>query len=79
MRFAAALSVAVAVLAGATQATAQTPTERVIVSINASYLTASRTFDDTRTFDLYSETASFTSDYSARGRWVAPRTRCHVR
>jgi hypothetical protein len=36
----------------------------VIVSVNASYLTASRTFDDTRTFDLYSETASFTSDYS---------------
>jgi hypothetical protein len=40
------------------------PTERVIVSINASYLTASRTFDDTRTFDLYAETARFTSDYS---------------
>ena len=40
------------------------PTERVIVSVNASYLTASRTFDDTRTFDLYAETASFTSDYS---------------
>ena len=36
----------------------------MIVSINASYLTASRTFDDTRTFDLYSETASFTSDYA---------------
>jgi hypothetical protein len=39
------------------------PTERVIVSVNASYLTASRTFDDTRTFDLYAETASFTSGY----------------
>jgi hypothetical protein len=40
------------------------PAERVIVSINASYLTASRTFDDTRTFDLNAETASFSSDYS---------------
>ncbi len=67
MRLAAAVTVAVAVLAGATPAAAQATvhsTERVIVSINASYLTASRTFDDTRTFDLYSETASFTSDYS---------------
>ncbi|MEO5820625.1 MAG: hypothetical protein ABIT71_08970 [Vicinamibacteraceae bacterium] len=40
------------------------PTERVIVSINASYLTASRTFDDTRTFDLNAETARFSSDYA---------------
>ena len=37
--------------------------ERAIVSINASYLTASRTFDDTRTFDLYAEQGSFTTDY----------------
>ena len=37
--------------------------ERVIVSVNASYLTASRTFDDTRTFDLYAEQGSFTTDY----------------
>jgi hypothetical protein len=40
------------------------PTERVIVSINASYLTASRTFDDRRTFDVNAETASFSSDYA---------------
>jgi hypothetical protein len=40
------------------------PTERVIVSINASYLTASRTFDDRRTFDLSAETASFDTDYA---------------
>jgi hypothetical protein len=39
-------------------------TERVVVSVNASYLTASRTFDDTRTFDLNAETASFSSDYA---------------
>jgi len=45
-------------------APAKGPTERVIVSVNASYLTASRTFDDTRTFDLYAETASFTSHYA---------------
>jgi hypothetical protein len=43
---------------------AATPAERVIVSINASYLTASQTFDDTRTFDLNAETASFTADYA---------------
>ncbi len=43
---------------------AEGPTERVIVSVNASYLTASRTFGDTRTFDLYAETASFSSNYS---------------
>ncbi len=42
------------------------PTERVIVSINASYLTASRTFDDSRTFTINGdpETATFSSDYS---------------
>jgi hypothetical protein len=40
------------------------PAERVIVSINASYLTASQTFDDRRTFDLNAETASFSSDYA---------------
>ena len=45
-------------------APAKDPAERVIVSVNASYLTASRTFDDTRTFDLYAETASFTSHYA---------------
>ncbi len=38
--------------------------ERVVVSVNASYLTASRTFDDSRTFDLNAETASFSSDYA---------------
>jgi hypothetical protein len=32
--------------------------------VNASYLGASRTFDDTRTFDLNAETARFTSDYA---------------
>jgi len=37
---------------------------RAFVSANASYLTASRTFTDTRTFDLYAETARFTSDYA---------------
>jgi hypothetical protein len=40
------------------------PTERVIVSVNASYLTASRTFDDRRTFDLHAETASFETAYA---------------
>lgn len=40
------------------------PAERVFVSVNASYLSASRTFDDTRTFDLNAETARFTSDYA---------------
>jgi hypothetical protein len=40
------------------------PTERVYVSVNASYLTASRTFDDARTFDLNAETARFSADYS---------------
>jgi hypothetical protein len=42
--------------------------ERVIVSINASYLAASRTFDDTRTFDLYAEQGSFTTDYDIEAR-----------
>jgi hypothetical protein len=45
-------------------AAASAVAERVFVSVNASYLTASRTFDDTRTFDLNAETASFTSDYA---------------
>ena len=40
------------------------PTERVIIGVNASYLTASRTFDDRRTFDLNAETASFDTDYA---------------
>jgi hypothetical protein len=38
--------------------------ERAFVSINASYLTASRTFDDRRTFDLNAETASFDANYA---------------
>ncbi|MEO5820623.1 MAG: hypothetical protein ABIT71_08960 [Vicinamibacteraceae bacterium] len=38
--------------------------ERVFASVNASYLTASRTLDDSRTFSLNAETASFTSDYA---------------
>lgn len=42
--------------------------ERAIVSINASYLAASRTFDDTRTFDLYAEQGSFTTDYDVQAR-----------
>ena len=42
--------------------------ERVIVSVNASYLTATRTFDDTRTFDLYAEQGSFTTDYQVEAR-----------
>jgi hypothetical protein len=42
--------------------------ERVIVSVNASYLAASRTFDDTRTFDLYAEQGSFTTDYEVEAR-----------
>jgi hypothetical protein len=40
------------------------PSERVIVSVNASYLTASRTFDDSRTFDLHADTARFGADYA---------------
>jgi hypothetical protein len=42
--------------------------EHVIVSANASYLTASHTFDDTRTFELYQETARFTADYDVEAR-----------
>jgi hypothetical protein len=42
------------------------PWQRVIVSANASYLTASRTFDDARTFDLYLETARFEADYDVQ-------------
>ena len=42
--------------------------ERAIVGINASYLTASRAFDDTRTFDLYAEQGSFTADYDVEAR-----------
>jgi hypothetical protein len=41
-----------------------TPSERVIVSVNASYLTASQTFDDSRTFDLHAGTARFDTDYA---------------
>ena len=40
------------------------PSERVIISVNASYLTAKKTFDDSRSFDLYLETARFSTDYS---------------
>jgi hypothetical protein len=40
------------------------PTERVIISINASYLTKKKTFDDSRTFDVNQETARFSTDYS---------------
>jgi len=42
--------------------------ERVTISVNASYLTATRTFDDTRTFDLYAEQGSFTTDYQVEAR-----------
>jgi hypothetical protein len=42
--------------------------ERAIVSINASYLTASRTFDDSRSFDLYAEQGSFSTDYDVEAR-----------
>ena len=45
-----------------------TVAERVIASVNASYLTASRTFDDTRTFDLYAEQGSFTTKYDVEAR-----------
>jgi hypothetical protein len=47
---------------------ASSTAERAIVSINASYLTASRTFDETRTFDLYGEQGSFTTDYDVEAR-----------
>jgi hypothetical protein len=43
-----------------------TPWQRVIVSANASYLGASRTFDDARTFDLYLETGRFEADYDVQ-------------
>jgi hypothetical protein len=39
------------------------PQERVVISVNASYLSASRTFDDSRTFDVNQETARFSSAY----------------
>jgi len=39
------------------------PQERVVISVNASYLTASRTFSDARTFDVNQETAHFSSAY----------------
>ena len=42
--------------------------EHVIVSVNASYLSASHTFDDTRTFDANAEQASFTTDYDVEAR-----------
>ena len=42
--------------------------EWVTVSVNASYLAATRTFDDTRTFDLYAEQGSFTTDYDIEAR-----------
>lgn len=42
--------------------------ERAIVSINASYLTATRAFRDTQTFDLYAEQGSFTTDYTVEAR-----------
>jgi hypothetical protein len=45
------------------RSTASTPAERVTISVNASYLTASRTFDDTRTFGVNVEQGSFTTDY----------------
>ena len=47
--------------------------ERVIVSVNASYLTASRTFDDTRTFDLYAEQGELHDGLRRRG---SRRRRC---
>jgi hypothetical protein len=48
---------------GAAAKKSSDPTERVVVSVNASYLTASRTFSDARTFDLYQETARFSTAY----------------
>lgn len=47
---------------------AQAPAPRAIVSANVSYLAASHTFDDTRTFELYQETARFTADYDVEAR-----------
>jgi hypothetical protein len=46
--------------------TKHTPWQRVIVSANASYLSASRTFDDSRTFDLNLETARFDASYDVQ-------------
>ena len=48
----------------ATAKKASGPQERVVISVNASYLTASRTFDDARTFDVNQETAHFSSAYT---------------
>jgi hypothetical protein len=42
--------------------------EWVTVSVNASYLTASRTFDDSRTFDRYAEQGSFSTAYQVEAR-----------
>lgn len=50
------------------RATAPTAAGHVIISANASYLAASHTFDDTRTFDVNAETASFTTDYTVEAR-----------
>jgi opacity protein-like surface antigen len=44
------------------------PPARVFVSLNIAYLTKSDTFSDRRTFDLYQETARFTSDYDVEAR-----------
>jgi hypothetical protein len=44
--------------------TSAPPQARVVVSVNASYLPASRTFDDARTFDVNLETARFSSAYT---------------
>jgi hypothetical protein len=47
---------------------ASTVTDRAIISVNASYLTASHSFDDTRTFDAFAEQGSFTTDYAVEAR-----------
>ncbi len=47
---------------------ASTATDRAIISVNASYLAASHAFDDTRTFDLFAEQGSFTTDYAVAAR-----------
>jgi hypothetical protein len=44
------------------------PTGRVVIGVNASYLTASHTFDDTRTFDLFAEQGRFTTRYDVQAR-----------
>lgn len=41
-------------------------TDRVLVSANAGWQSVSTTFDDSRTFPLYAETARFTSDYEVK-------------